>query len=713
MAQNNYSYYDDKEKVDPLQTTTIFNSTENKSNMGSETTQEESGHGGKVYPIEFTPDKSTRNSNELVEKLKNYFKLVKPIIVTFIKVFAILLWFIYLIFASYFDFTGEFDKERNDTNVNDETLMDHPSLPLIAITIISILFWSYSFISARINRESLAGNCSALTSFYNNHSKKITMVIFALVFLGCIIEIGVTMGEMSGGQWKSLLGYILLPFLLCLMSAKRRGIKVRPVLGGLLIQLVFAIFVSTSFGSQLFEYLGNLAQTFLNFVEEGYNFLFGETLTASAPFAFTVLPIVIYVSSVVGVLYYLGAMEWLIKKIGFVMYSILRTSATESMVASGNIFIGQSEAPLLIRPYLKNCTNSELLAIMAAGMGTVAGSTLGAYINFGVDPVYVITASFMAAPTVLALSKIMYPETEKSKFKNFSEMKFENAEGVENVVDAAAKGATDAVPLVANIAAALIAFMSIARAVDELLSQLGRLLGQYDPLITLDLIFSYLFYPISFILGVDNLDLLTVSQLIGKKIVINEFIAYQEMTSLLPYRSAGCVRSDWISKRSECITTYALCGFANISSMAITLGGLGPMAPNKRQNMSRLVFRALIVGCFTSFMNAALSGFLGRITISDAENEQGFYTDCSPFCCAFAKNDQNLTMPLDSDDAFCDLTAPDEGYDCYTKCAEFNFNNDCDVSSLTLEWKSFKSYWKTYKPLKAETLRWPKIVQIG
>lgn len=225
-------------------------------------------------------------------------------------------------------------------------------------------------------------------------------------------------------------------------------------------------------------------------------------------------------------------MEWIIMKLGYFIFIILGTSATESTVTASNIFIGQSEAPLVVRPYLARCTDSELLAIMAAGMGTIAGSTLGAYINFGVDPVYVITASFMAAPTVLALSKLMYPETNESEFKDFNKMKLERDETVNNIVDAAAKGAVDAVPLVANIAACLIAFISIVRLFDEILMELGRLIGLYDPLITTNLIFGYVFYPIAFILGVDQVDVFTVSSLLGKKLVINEFIAYEDMTKM-------------------------------------------------------------------------------------------------------------------------------------------------------------------------------------
>ena len=605
-------------------------------------------------------------------KVNNQYQITSKLL--FLFKFALLFaWLVYLGIAVYWDFTGEFSDEKLG--------MEYPSLPLLAVTVISFLFYGYGLMADFFD-------LSTITKKINKtFGKYLTITIFTAVFALCILFIVLTLKDQtnfSSKQWISLLGYFILPVILIFASAKPRNINPRPVFGGLLIQLIFAIFITTSFGSQLFEYLGGLAQTVLNFVEEGYLFLFGEEIVASSPFAFTVLPICIYISSVVGVLYFLGAMEWLIKKIGFVMYSVLRTSATESMVASGNIFIGQSEAPLLIRPYLKDSTDSELLAIMAAGMGTVAGSTLGAYINFGVDPVYVITASFMAAPTVLALSKIMYPETEKSKFKNFDEMKCEKDETIENVVDAAARGATDAVPLVANIAACLIAFMSIARAVNELLSQLGRLVGLFDPLITLDLIFSYIFYPISFILGVDQVDLFKVSELLGKKLIINEFIAYQEMTDYIPFRAAGCLRDYWISKRSECITTYSLCGFANISSMAITLGGLGPMAPNKRQNMSKIVFRALIVGCFTSFLNGALNGFLGRTSVDyDIENEDGFYTSCAPFCCAYAKNNNTLIVE-DPDQlnyqSFCNLETPPEELNCFYECELYNFTENCTVA---------------------------------
>merc|ERR1712168_793348 len=320
------------------------------------------------------------------------------------------------------------------------------------------------------------------------------------------------------------------------------------------------------------------------------------------------MPIIIYFSSVVSVLYYLGAMQWAIKKIGWLMFTVMGTSAPESMAAAGNIFIGQTESPLLIRPFLPKCTNSEIMAIMAAGMGTIAGSVLGAYLDYGAEAVYLITGSVMAAPGVLALSKLFYPETRKSNYANFEEMDMQEQDEVGNVIEAIMKGSIEAIPLVFNICAILIAVLSVMSGVDAFLGYLGDLVNVQN--LTLDLIFAYLFWPVTFMLGVEQQDIDLASTLVGKKVVLNEFIAYQELSLLLKNRESGCVRSEWIGYRSEAIVTYALCGFANISSMGIVLGGLSEMAPKRRTDMSKLIVRALIVGCFTSFQNAAMAGFL-------------------------------------------------------------------------------------------------------
>merc|ERR1712168_310098 len=230
------------------------------------------------------------------------------------------------------------------------------------------------------------------------------------------------------------------------------------------------------------------------------------------------MPIIIYFSSVVSVLYYLGAMQWVIKKIGWLMFTVMGTSAPESMVAAGNIFIGQTESPLLIRPFLPKCTNSEIMAIMAAGMGTIAGSVL-------------------AAPCVLALSKLFYPETRKSNYANFEEMDMQEQDEVGNVIEAIMKGSIEAIPLVFNICAILIAVLSVMSGVDAFLGYLGDLVNVQN--LTLDLIFAYLFWPVTFMLGVEQQDIDLASTLVGKKVVLNEFIAYQELSLLLKNRESG------------------------------------------------------------------------------------------------------------------------------------------------------------------------------
>ena len=551
------------------------------------------------------------------------------------------------------------------------------TIPLIVVTAISVFFKSWSIL-VKISRNhchNCGGFLKKIEKFSEKYEKFLNSAFILLGLAAFITGVALSTKEpIQSKQWLSLGGYFTIPTILFIFSKKRSKINFRIPISGLLIQSLFALFINrTDLGFTIFSFLGELAEIFLNFVEAGSSFLFGADYVRHF-FAFKVLPIIIYFSSVVSILYYTGAMQWLILKIGFFVYKIMGTSATESVVACGNIFIGQTEAPLLIRPYLKHCTESELLAIMAAGMATIAGSVLGAFLDYGISPMYLITESVMSAPAVLALSKIYFPETKKSKFKNFSDMKMEKDTSLNNVIDAALNGALEAVPLVANIAAVLIAILSLMSFINGLLGYLGGLVDITDPDLTLELIFSYIFWPIAFMLGTRSEDILIVSQLIGKKIVLNEFVAYTTLAKYLEFRAAGCIRSTWISRRSEAIATYALCGFANISSMGICVAAFSSMAPKRTKTFSKLVVSALIIGALTSLLNASLAGFLkNEDQLYKVDNSgkngnnftdiDGFYLDCKPYCCAEQKGDE-----------FCVLV---ERVECYEKCLEYQFNSEC------------------------------------
>ncbi|KAM7414561.1 hypothetical protein PAMA_019396 [Pampus argenteus] len=412
-------------------------------------------------------------------------------------------------------------------------------------------------------------------------------------------------------QLISLGGVFMFIVLLFIFSAHRTAVSWRPVIWGLGMQFCIGLFViRTQLGLIAFKWLGEQVQTFLNYTKEGSAFVFGDLIADI--FAFQALPIVVFFSSVMSVLYFLGIMQWLILKISWAMQITMGTSCTETLSVAGNIFVGQTEAPLLIRPYLKDMTKSEIHAVMTGGFATIAGSVMGAFISFGIDASSLISASVMAAPCVLAISKLSYPETENSIFKSNKNIKLSCGDE-QNILEAASSGASASVGLVANIAANLIAFLSILAFINKALSWLGGMVGY--PSITFQLICSYVFMPVAFMMGIPYEDSFIVAELIGTKLFLNEFVAYEKLSELKANRLNGFDEiiggeRQWISVRSEVITTYALCGFANFSSLGIVIGGLTSICPTRRGDISSLVLRAMITGTCVSLVNACIAGIL-------------------------------------------------------------------------------------------------------
>uniref|UniRef100_A0A8C9Y7S1 Sodium/nucleoside cotransporter n=2 Tax=Sander lucioperca TaxID=283035 RepID=A0A8C9Y7S1_SANLU len=412
-------------------------------------------------------------------------------------------------------------------------------------------------------------------------------------------------------QLVSFGGVCVFVVLVFLLSAHRTAVSWRPVFWGLGLQFCIGLFViRTQPGLIAFEWLGDQVQIFLNYTTDGSRFVFGDLINNI--FAFQALPIVVFFSSVMSVLYFLGIMQWLILKISWVMQITMGTSPTETLSVAGNIFVGQTEAPLLIRPYLKDMTKSEIHAVMTGGFATIAGSVMGAFISFGIDASALISASVMAAPCALAISKLSYPETEESPFK--SEKNIKVACGDEkNILEAASSGASASIGLVANIAANLIAFLAILGFINAALSWLGGMVGY--PTITFQMICSYVFMPVAFMMGVPYDESFTVAELIGTKLFVNEFIAYEKLSGLKMNRLKGLDEivggeRQWISVRSEVITTYSLCGFANFSSLGIMIGGLSSICPSRRGDVSSLVMRAMLTGTCVSLINACIAGIL-------------------------------------------------------------------------------------------------------
>ena len=382
-----------------------------------------------------------------------------------------------------------------------------------------------------------------------------------------------------------------------LFSSGKKSINYRTILVGLAIQVAFGFIVlKWSAGRAGLKWFSEKVQNVIDYAGEGVSFLFGPLADSEGfgfVFAFQVLTIIIFFSALISVLYYLGIMQWFINMLGGGLSKLLGTSKAESVSAAANIFVGQTEAPLVIRPFLANMTKSELFAVMTGGLASVSGSVLAGYALLGVPLEYLLAASFMAAPGGLVMAKIMMPETEKSAITDF-EMK-KDKDSV-NVIDAAARGASDGLTLALNVGAMLLAFIALIALFNGMLGGIGGWFGFKG--ITLEGILGVLFSPLAFAIGVPWSEAVTAGSFIGQKLVLNEFVAYASFAPEIPT----------LMPKTVIIVSFALCGFANLSSLAILLGGLGQLAPSRRPDIARLGIRAVAAGLLASLLSAAIAG---------------------------------------------------------------------------------------------------------
>ncbi len=380
-------------------------------------------------------------------------------------------------------------------------------------------------------------------------------------------------------------------------SINRKAIQWRIVLSGLAVQILFAFIVLRwEYGREKLMQLSNAVQSLINYAFEGVDFVFGglaDADTVGFVFAMSVLTIIIFFSSLISVLYYLGIMQIIIKIIGGFLSKVLGTTQAESVNAAANIFVGQTEAPLVIRPFLNTMTRSQLFAVMTGGLASVSGSVLVGYSLLGVPLEYLLAASFMAAPAGLVLAKLIIPETEEVDETNF---KLEKDETSSNVIDAAANGAADGLKLAVNVGAMLLAFISLIALLNGILGGIGGWFGFGD--ITLEGILGYIFAPLAFAIGVPWEEAVRAGSFIGQKLILNEFVAFSNF---------GPVIEDF-SEKTAIIISFALCGFANLSSMGILIGGIGAMAPDKRSVIAKLALKAVLAGTLASLLSAAIAG---------------------------------------------------------------------------------------------------------
>ena len=424
-----------------------------------------------------------------------------------------------------------------------------------------------------------------------------------------------------------ILGLIVLVAIAVLFSNSRRSIKWQQVGIGIGLQLVFAVFVLlTPWGSMFFDAIGQFFVKIISFTNEGAKFVFGalaiqsdfekafsnEYKSLGFSFAFQVLPTIIFFSSLMAVLYHLGIMQKIVQGMAWVMAKALKVSGAESISVAANVFIGQTEAPLVVRPYVEGMTKSELLTLMVGGMATIAGGVLAAYVGLlgGTDPElqlyyakHLLSASIMAAPATIIIAKILMPEREQSLTMGKVKVAIEKTNS--NVIEAAATGAADGLKLALNVAGMLLAFIALIAMInwvlEGLLTDLFGLTISGDP-ITLQVLLGYVLSPIAWIIGVPWQDAVNVGSLIGQKIVLNEFIAYLNLSQLIP--------TGVLSEKAVLVSTYALCGFANFSSIAIQIGGIGGIAPTRRADLAKFGLKAVLGGTLATFMTATIAGVL-------------------------------------------------------------------------------------------------------
>ena len=423
--------------------------------------------------------------------------------------------------------------------------------------------------------------------------------------------------------FRGLIGIVFLLGIAFLLSQNKRSIDWRLVATGVLLQIVFGLLITkVGFVAEGFNWVSRQFVTFLSFSNDGAKFLFGDLATDKFGFifAFQVLPTVIFFSTVTTGLYYLGVLQKIVYGIAWLMARTMRLSGAESLSAAGNIFLGQTEAPLLVRPFVKTMTQSELMCLMTGGMATIAGGVLAGYVAFlgGDDPVerakyaaYLLSASIMNAPAAIVLSKMILPEMNRDKIN--SELKVNKEHMGVNLIDALSNGATEGLKLALNIGGMLLAFIAVIYAINwVLVDMVGAVTGLNGFVVSstngafqgfsLEYILGQIFRVFAFAMGVDWAETLQVGSLLGQKMVINEFVAYLSLSDI---KMAG-----GLSEKAIVISTYALCGFANISSIAIQVGGIGGMAPNRQGDLSRLGMRALVAATMATMMTATIAGAL-------------------------------------------------------------------------------------------------------
>lgn len=409
-------------------------------------------------------------------------------------------------------------------------------------------------------------------------------------------------------RFIGVLGIICILGLAYLLSNNRKAINYRTVGVGLLLQFSLAVFIlKTSVGQFIFQSAGEFINIILDQAQKGAAFVFGSLVNTELMtqvfglgndyiFFFKIIPTIILVAVLVNIFYYIGVLQKVVYYMGIIMKKLMGVSGVEALSNVASAFVGQVEAQIMIKPYLKDMTNSELMASMAGSFACIAGGVMALYISLGVPAPYLLAASLMAAPGALVVSKIMFPETEISKFSNTVEINAQKSHV--NIVDSIAAGSSEGLKVGMNVIAMLIGFIALIALVDLGLGKIGNLF--HFPELSMNFILGYLFSGFAWVMGVPSQDIQVAGALMGEKMVVNEFVAYLDLMKV----------KDNLDPKTIAITSFALCGFANFSSIAIQIGGIGELAPSRRKDLAKLGFKALIAGTLASYLSATFAGIL-------------------------------------------------------------------------------------------------------
>lgn len=406
------------------------------------------------------------------------------------------------------------------------------------------------------------------------------------------------------GRFTGILGLLSMLALAFIFSTNRRAIRLKTVAWGLGLQFVFAVFVlRIDAGRIAFQKAGNAVTTLLGYAYAGSHFVFGDLAKPGSQlgyFAFGVLPTVIFIAAFFAVLYHFGIMQIIIRVFAWVMTRVMGASGAESLNVAASIFMGQTEAPLTIRPFLPDLTRSELMTVMTSGMAHVSGGIMAAYIAFGIDPKHLLSAVIMTAPGTLLMAKMLVPETEQAKTagKVVMSAEEEKTEQEENLLGAIARGTTDGLHLALNIAAMLISFLALIALTNGIMGGIHNHIRYFPH--SLEQVFGYIFWPIAWVIGIPAHDCAAVGNLLGIRMVLNELVAFSQLGD----------QKALLDPRTVTIATFALCGFANLSSIGIQIGGIGALAPNKRGELAKLGIRAMLAGTMANLMSASIAGML-------------------------------------------------------------------------------------------------------